>query len=61
MSIIANISKYTSDQADAVQERDAVAFLLLHRVEWTDRYPALMLVCMGVLLVLASILESVLP
>jgi len=61
MSIIANISKYTSDQADAAQERDVVGFLLLHRIEWTDRYPGLMLVAIGLLFVLARILEEVLP
>ncbi|MFC5550747.1 hypothetical protein [Massilia aerilata] len=61
MSIIANISKYTSEQADAAQERDVVGFLLLHRIEWTDRHPGLMLVAVGLLIVLSSVLEEVLP
>lgn len=35
-------------------------FLLLHRIEVTDRHPGLMLACVGALIVLERILEEVL-
>jgi len=36
-------------------------FLLLYRIEWTDRHPGLVFAAMGVLLVLEHVLEQVMP
>ena len=36
-------------------------FLLLYRIEWTDRHPGLMLACLGALVVLEGLLEQVMP
>jgi hypothetical protein len=38
-----------------------VRFLLLHRIEWTDRHPGLMLACIGALIVAEGMLEQVMP
>ena len=36
-------------------------FLLLHRIEETDRHPGLMLACVGVLILLEGVFEQVMP
>lgn len=46
---------------DASPRRDIIGFLLLHRIEVTDRHPGVMLVCVGALIVLAGVLEKVMP
>jgi len=33
-------------------------FLLLHRIEWTDRHPGLMFAVMGVAIALNAVLEN---
>ena len=46
---------------DAAPRRDIIGFLLLHRIEVTDRNPGVMLACVGALIVLAGVMEQVWP
>lgn len=38
-----------------------IRYLLLHRIEWTDRHPGLMLALLGLVTVAALSLEGALP
>jgi hypothetical protein len=38
-----------------------IRFFLLHRIEWTDEHPGLMFACLGAAILLAGVLESVMP
>lgn len=46
--------------AESVPRRGLIGFLLLHRIEWSNRHPGLMLVAVGLLIVLQSVLEQLL-
>jgi hypothetical protein len=35
-----------------------IRFLLLYRIDWTDRHPGLMLAAVGALIVLAGVMEA---
>jgi hypothetical protein len=47
--------------AEPAPRRDSIRFLLLHRIEWTDQHPGLMLACVIALMLLGGVLEGLLP
>lgn len=49
------------EQAEPAPRRDLIGTLLLGGVEWTDRHPVVMFAALGALIVLAGVLEGLLP
>lgn len=48
------------EQAEPAPRRDPVRFLLMHRIDVTDRHPGLMLAIVAALIVLEGIAEQLL-
>jgi hypothetical protein len=47
--------------AEPAPRRDPIGFLLLYRMEWCERHPGVMFAALGALIVLAGVLEKVMP
>lgn len=47
--------------AARIAHRDPIAFLLFYRMDWCERHPGVMFAAVGALIVLAGVLEKVMP